>query len=70
MKKKRSPSYPVPARKRTKALKKEDIPKNPDSRIDQDFPGFPHAPAKEEIIHPKTGMQKKTAALHQKDGEK
>ncbi len=70
MKKKRSQPYPPYANKKTKALKKEDIPQNPDSRIDQDFPGFPHAPAKEEAIHPKTDTQKKTAALHQKDGEK
>jgi hypothetical protein len=70
MKQKRSRPYPRPKRKKTKALKKEDIQQNPDSRIDQDFPGFPHAPAKEETIHPKTDTQKKTAALHQKDGEK
>lgn len=50
--------------------KKEDVQKNPDNRIDEDFPGFPHAPAKEEIINPKTRQQKETADVDNKDGEK
>ncbi|HRO44964.1 hypothetical protein [Agriterribacter sp.] len=70
MKKKRSQQYLQQKHEKTNPLKKEDIQSNPDSRIDQDFPGFPYAPAKEEVIHPKTGTQKKTAALQQKDGEK
>lgn len=41
--------------------KKEDVQNNPDNRIDQDFPGFPHNPAKEEVINPKTNRQKKIA---------
>lgn len=41
--------------------KKEDVQANPDHRIDQDFPGFPHSPAKEEVINPKTSRQKKVA---------
>ena len=41
--------------------KKEDVQKNPDNRIDQDFPGFPHAPAKEELINPETKQDEKTA---------
>lgn len=41
--------------------KKEDVQNNPDNRIDQDFPGFPHSPAKEEVINPKTTRQKKIA---------
>lgn len=70
MKKKRTEQYLQQKREKTAPLKKEDIQRNPDDHIDQDYPGFPHAPAKEEIIHPKTGTEKKTAALHQKDGEK
>lgn len=49
---------------------KESIQANPDKHIDQDFAGFPHAPANEEVINPKTKQQKKTAAVDTKDGEK
>ena len=48
----------------------ETIENHPDKRIDQDFQGYPHAPAKEELINPKTKEQKKTAAVDVKDGEK
>lgn len=48
----------------------EAIQNHPDKRIDQDFQGYPHAPAKEELISPKTKEQKKTAAVDVKDGEK
>ena len=70
MKKKRARQYLQQKRKTTNPLKKEDIQRNPDNHIDQDYPGFPHAPAKEEVIHPKTKTEKKTAAVHHKDGEK
>ena len=70
MKNKRAQRYLQKKREKTNPLKKEDIQPNPDNRIDQDFSGFPHAPAKEEIIHPKTETEKKTAAVQQKDGEK
>ncbi|MGN6440104.1 MAG: hypothetical protein ACTHMM_26490 [Agriterribacter sp.] len=50
--------------------KKEDVQNNPDNHIDQDFPGFPHSPAKEELINPKTEQQKETADVANKDGEK
>lgn len=51
-------------------VKAHAIQNHPDKRIDQDFEGYPHAPAKEELINPKTKEQKKTAALNIKDGEK
>lgn len=51
-------------------MEKKDIPAHPDKHIDQDFKGYPHAPAKEEIIKPRTKEEKKSAALHIKDGEK
>lgn len=70
MKKKRSRQYLQQKREKGNPLKKEDIQRNPDHHIDQDYPGFPHAPAKEELIHPKTKTEKKTAAVHHKDGEK
>lgn len=41
--------------------KKEEVQQSNDERIDQDFKGFPHAPAKEEIINPKTKEDKATA---------
>jgi hypothetical protein len=49
---------------------KEEIRKNPDPKIDEDFEGYPAGPAKDETIHPKTGQEKKTADLDNKDGEK
>jgi hypothetical protein len=30
---------------------KEDVQRSNDEHIDQDFPGFPHPPAKDKIIH-------------------
>lgn len=50
--------------------KEKDIPKQSDSKIDQDFPGFPHGTASKEIIKPETEEEKKIAALKSKDGEK
>lgn len=49
---------------------KEEIKKNPDPKIDQDFEGYPDGPANKETIKPKTSQQKKTADLDNKDGEK
>ena len=50
--------------------KKEEIRQNPDNKIDQDFKGYPHGTAKDEIIAPKTEEEKKIADLDNKDGEK
>lgn len=48
--------------KNTKPIRtKEEVAQNPDERIDEDFPGFPHAPSKEEVIKPKTRQEKLTA---------
>lgn len=49
---------------------KEEISGNPDSKIDEDFKGYPHGPAKDETIKPGTEEEKKVADLHNKDGEK
>jgi len=49
---------------------KRDVEQNPDEHIDQDFSGFPHAPASRELINPKTKNEKKSAAINTKDGEK
>ena len=34
-------------------IKKADVQQSNDEHIDQDFPGFPHNPSKENIISPK-----------------
>lgn len=49
---------------------KQDVEENPDKHIDQDFSGYPHAPASAELINPKTKDEKKSAAINTKDGEK
>lgn len=51
-------------------VKKKDIPNNPDPKIDQDFPGYPHLPSSEKIIKPETNKEKKEAGIDKKDGEK
>lgn len=49
---------------------KEEIATNPDNKIDQDFKGYPHGPAQDETITPRTDEQKETADIDNKDGEK
>lgn len=52
-------------------IRREDqIRSNPDMHIDQDFPGFPDAPSTDEMIDPKTDIEKATAAFDIEDGEK
>ena len=51
-------------------IQKEGILKNPDKKIDQDFKGYPHGPANDETINPRTKNEQKTADLDNKDGEK
>lgn len=41
-----------------------------DSKIDQDYPGFPHGQAKENIINPKTANDEKVADVKNMDSEK
>jgi hypothetical protein len=50
--------------------KKEEVRQNPDNKIDEDFKGYPHGTAKEEIINPQTEKEKKIADIANKDGEK
>jgi hypothetical protein len=50
--------------------KKEEVRKNPDNKIDEDFKGYPHGHAKDEIIKPETEEEKKIADIDNKDGEK
>lgn len=49
---------------------KEEIARHPDNKIDQDFNGYPHGPAKDETIKPQTAEEKETAGIDKKDGEK
>lgn len=57
-------------RKTEPMRKKDEIHKNPDHKIDEDFKGYPYGPAKDETIKPETKEQKETADLDNKDGEK
>ena len=50
--------------------KKEEVRENPDNKIDEDFKGYPHGQAKDEIIKPETEEEKKIADIDNKDGEK
>ena len=50
--------------------KKEEISQHPDNKIDEDFKGYPHGPAKDETIKPATENEEKVADLNNKDGEK
>ena len=54
--------------KTTPIENKEDVQSNPDNHIDQDFPGFPHSPSKEEHINPKTKQQQKVAGTSKTNG--
>ena len=49
---------------------KEEIRKNPDNRIDEDFKGYPAGPANEITITPGTANEETVADLDKKDGEK
>lgn len=52
---------------KTQPIKKEDIQKNPDQHIDQDFEGYPHSPAKDETIRPVTKTEKLIAGVTKKE---
>ncbi len=47
--------------------KKEEVQKTKDKRINQDFPGYPHAPSQEKTINPSTKEEKATARLIKKE---
>ena len=57
-------------RKPDPITEKEEIAQNPDAKIDQDYKGYPHGPAKDETIKPETEVEKKIADIDNKDGEK
>ena len=51
-------------------MKKEEIQQNPDPHIDQDFPGYPHAPSDKKSITPATVTEKKLAGAQKKKSKK
>ena len=60
----------MPAKQNRPITRKEDIPAHPDNKIDEDFKGYPHGPAKDRTIKPQTVEDDMTAGLDNKDGEK
>ncbi|RYY55319.1 MAG: hypothetical protein EOO09_10835 [Chitinophagaceae bacterium] len=48
---------------------RNDVRKNPDPKIDEDFPGFPDAPSTKENVKPDSPSEKDTADS-ERDGEK
>ena len=42
---------------------KKDVERSPDEKTDQDFPGYPHYPAKEDIMDQRTGSHRVDANL-------
>lgn len=63
-KKQESRKSRIPARP---IKREEEVAGNPDPRIDEDFKGFPHAPAMEEIIRPEKPTEHLTAGTQPAD---
>lgn len=42
---------------------KKDVAQSPDGKTDEDFPGYPHYPAKEDIMDQRTGSHRVDADL-------
>ena len=58
------------ATKKTAAIKENEVQFNPDPLIDQDFKGFPHAPADRKTITAKTSTEKVAAGVKKKTNKK
>lgn len=57
--------------KKAKPIKHdEEVQQNPDEHIDQDFPGFPHAPSDRKQINPTTVSEKIVAGVIKKPRNK
>ena len=49
----------IPENDTSKAMdSKKEVEKSPDEKTDQDFPGYPHYPAKEDIMDQRTDMHR------------
>ena len=46
---------------------KRDVANSPDEKTDQDFPGYPHYPAREDIMDQRTGSHRVDADLENMD---
>lgn len=44
---------------------KQEVQNSPDPKTDQDFPGYPHYPAKEDIMDESTGMHRVDADIQE-----
>jgi hypothetical protein len=60
----------VESKRTTPIEKREQVKTSTDKHINQDFPGYPDSPSKENVINPKTKQEKKVAAVTVQDGEK
>ncbi len=59
------------ATKKTTPIKSpEEVQQNPDNKIDEDYPGYPHAPAAKKQITPVTKEEKKSAGIKNKNSSK
>lgn len=54
----------IPEKNTSKPMdSKEDVEQSPDEKTDQDFPGYPHYPAKEDIMNQRTGVHRVDAEI-------
>lgn len=54
----------IPDSNPSKAMdSKREVAQSPDEKTDQDFPGYPHYPAKEDIMNQRTGSHRVDANL-------
>jgi hypothetical protein len=57
-------------RKSNPIKKENEVARNPDPHIDQDYPGFPHPPSGKKNITPKKETEKKSAGIVKKQTKK
>lgn len=68
MNKKNQSDKKAPAAPTRPIQKKEDVAGSNDDHIDQDFPGYPHHPASENIINPKNRQDRVIADTDKHNG--
>ena len=55
---------PIPESDSSKPMNsKQEIEQSPDAKTDQDFPGYPHYPAKDDIMDQRTGSERVDAEI-------
>lgn len=60
----------MPGSENKAITQKDEIARNPDPKIDEDFKGYPNGLAKDNTINPTTPEEEMAADLDNKDGEK